>query len=495
MMLHNKRGSTMVTAIILLMFILMMGAVLIQWGLLNVQTTVNIRTDTQAYYTAKSVLDAAIDKLVADNNTRKAMDADLKALAQGASLTAQPITLPSDTLPGDVTVKIQCLKTEYTDPANCYGKQTLKMTVDAENKEQNTATEDRTQRASISREFIITRTPPGSGGIIGYSGTERQSYSLNGGTSIKGDFYAINATGFHATGAGITIEGNLYIDATESIEVTDTAVSGTVLLRALSGITVVQNEISTVYAQSGTSNYRMHADNGSWTVTVPGGTNAAEGTVWGSLPTWKQDPAQVSTAMQALDAQVSAGYAVREYRGEGGKVYDEIPDVIEESGKITAEVSELKNFTVKTGGGTIDLYFEKVLMTGDVTLTIEGDGEVNIYVNGSGFDITPGFQIMRSSGDANVNFIGEAASGTRMTILTMNVENQKYNVLSVYGMVQTSSEETKQYTLNGSLYGTVLQLNNCNIDTTNTSFGSVLQGGSGGGSETVITCEKGKYVR
>lgn len=61
--LKSRRGSLLITAMFFLLLMVLLGAGLLTWGIWNVQSTVNTRQSTQAYYGAKSLCDTIADAL------------------------------------------------------------------------------------------------------------------------------------------------------------------------------------------------------------------------------------------------------------------------------------------------------------------------------------------------------------------------------------------------------------------------------------------------
>ncbi|MEG2654037.1 MAG: hypothetical protein RSA17_10700, partial [Ruthenibacterium sp.] len=206
---NTKRGSALVTSMLLLLFILITGAVLVSWGLYNVQLTVNVRTQQQAYYSAKSVLDATIHAIESDEAARTALDENkLRAMTvKGQSVKASSVN--AGAVPGDFALSITC-EGPAQDVGGGIREQDYTVTVRAEYTD---AMQNR-QRAAVSRKLTITRVPANSiSGFVGGAaeGAQPQKYNINS-TVFLGDVNIRKAGGISVTGR-CTLPQNVLLDA------------------------------------------------------------------------------------------------------------------------------------------------------------------------------------------------------------------------------------------------------------------------------------------
>ncbi|MEG2672013.1 MAG: hypothetical protein RR937_02425 [Ruthenibacterium sp.] len=114
---QTKRGSMLVTALFLLLFVLIMGTALVTWGMWNVQESVNSRAVSQAYYSAKSLTDMVVNELFNKTEQGLNLDKEIQQLKVGAQLMASydsqgtTNTLTIGQLPADkATMSIKCTK-------------------------------------------------------------------------------------------------------------------------------------------------------------------------------------------------------------------------------------------------------------------------------------------------------------------------------------------------------------------------------------------------
>ncbi|MEG0768825.1 MAG: hypothetical protein RSG59_02790 [Ruthenibacterium sp.] len=478
---NTKRGSALVTSMLLLLFILITGAVLVSWGLYNVQLTVNVRTQQQAYYSAKSVLDATIHAIESDEAARTALDENkLRAMTvKGQSVKASSVN--AGAVPGDFALSITC-EGPAQDVGGGIREQDYTVTVRAAYTD---AMQNR-QRAAVSRKLTITRVPANSiSGFVGGAaeGAQPQKYNINS-TVFLGDVNIRKAGGISVTGR-CTLPQNVLLDA-KILEIRPDPKKPFAM-----GIA----------GDKSSSPVTLHAAQ-SITVTALGGDNAfgdvtiyADNKLSGKDASMLRSHAKSLVEKPAYEPPQALSYKVREPKTTAEKDCGLQANItVDESSKLTNCDFTRSRLTVNTGGGTIDLVLPDGGANFTTEITVTGGGTVNFYSKGVVFLGAP-LKVNRVEGDAAVvNFIS-TAGGFAMDVMTTD---QRFNLIAPFGELFLTS---------ATLHGTVLcnsmtSMGGCTIDTAPTEtawWGDVsnvveVTSGSGGSKEKIL-CAVGAYVK
>lgn len=443
----NKKGSILIPALIFMLMLAILGMVMLQVGTSNIQTTVNDHDARQAYYSAKSVCDMAVQML-----TNKSGD-------NYASMDALVEPMGTDTAPYKTAVTPGSLPADNAAlQIACTGK-TAAGTTTTQTIEIIGAVEYNGYKRSVTRTVTITRVTGGST-LAFYSVAQagQADYDLQG--EIIGDVVIKNAgkislwangnnkdgiiTGnvyFESTGE-IVFGGNTHVGDENGSEVAVYSHNGTVRFKkAYVGSLYVQANKVLFENDGQDAAYRLSSTNvielsaaqksieNSWSAANFGGT----------LPSINS--AAVKDKLQEYENLGTVPAQVKPY--DGSDVHLFLPSVITESCTIS-NIWNLKKehtVTIDTSGGSVDVYFP-LIHSIDATFVIQGGGTANIYFD-NGIDFKKNVSIEREDEAAIVNFI---CTGNNAGVYVQNQSEVKANIINTNGLVQIQ---------NGTVQGSV----------------------------------------
>lgn len=389
---NSKRGSMLVTALFLLLFILIMGMTLVMWGMSNVQTSVNSREVTQAYYSAKSLCDLVVQELA--NKTEAAMqfDEQIQSLpAIGEAVTGEMLTATYDSDPNVMTPDTLTIGDLPADKATL----TIKCVKDLTGVRENGKMKNGIQKIAVSatctyRKFTrtVTRTmevehrPPTSG-ISGFN------CGLNGLASPSAwiDLYYFNIWGkttiAHNAALSITgceIRGDVQIDS-NTVDI-----AGTNKFTADKGDTVKTVDI---YAASTSLKGRILFDSA---VTIYGkvNNNASPPQPNYTVKPGKAPPKFDSYTLIAPEPPKTKVDNLSKYNNK----------TLSESVR-AKDMSDLSNATIETGGKNIVIIAPSISLRG--TITCKGGGSVTFYAETG--DLTLNSMTLSRDAATRVSFV------------------------------------------------------------------------------------------
>lgn len=465
--LRTKRGSALVTAVFLLLFVVLMGSVLVLAGLQNVQNTVNTRDSRQAYYTAKSLLDTTLDSLTQDGSSALAgMDDALKATAPGGSVEASGISLGS--LPVDVQNGVP--KASFT--LTC-----TEVPADIENGVQKfTATAAATYKGytrAVARTLEIERRPGGgvTGFIGGGSGAGSASYTLRD-LDLTGDLNIFNANSVQIGGT-VNVSGSTTLYASSSV-----TIEGGAKARLGSKDTTAEIRTPTLSISTPQSNIYNADIYG----RVNFYSNANQNSVFKGSYQKNTYAAPDTVPVYTLNAPSASGDAVKVDAAWKLNSQTITADTVLTSG------GWVDGLTVDTGGGSIVAAAPTLGLTGN--LTVRGGGSVTFVTDG---DLSAYCRLIRSD-DTKVTFISRNG-GIRLQ--GNGAYTYEANFLCPRGTLTMTTTGTA---IHGTVWCNCLVANaGMAIDTTPPQNGvwwgdvsSFSAGGNGGGS--TLTCTTGAYM-
>ncbi|MEG1381189.1 MAG: hypothetical protein RSC73_03000 [Ruthenibacterium sp.] len=219
---QTKRGSMLVTALFLLLFVLIMGTALVTWGMWNVQESVNSRAVSQAYYSAKSLTDMVVNELFNKTEQGLNLDKEIQQLKVGAQLMASydsqgtTNTLTIGQLPADkATMSIKCTKdiegNREADGSMKNGIQEITVST--------TCAYQKFTR-TVTRAMTVEHRPP-TQGVKGFTmGCAGETVLIDGtfkNLNILGDVTMSNLKKMDMT--NVSIEGDVKIGATHNVNI------------------------------------------------------------------------------------------------------------------------------------------------------------------------------------------------------------------------------------------------------------------------------------
>ena len=467
---NNKRGSTLVTAMLLLVFILAVGAARVQWGMYNVGVSTNVRADEQAYYTAKSVLDTIVDTLQADKDKCKAVDDALLGGMASGQTAAFPVTLSG--LPGDAgetTATVTC-----TGAAEAVNATTIQQTYKIE---VSSAFEGQTNR--VARNITVTRVTGESTftGLLAMPLNNNDSITLDG--VIIGDT-TLYTKGSVIFGNNLEMKGNVTITASTIANRSN----GTQIGRDGGTAYTVKITAGAVSVAAQNANQGIRFGNTTYCV---GSLADANATYANGQPTKLPWPSVLPEPEQTVEQKKCPV-------GEDGNDTRELSDVpaalpIEdyEYYKIGGNFNNSIAVDV-SGGKTICVL---MTMSSCKGFAVSGDGTLNVYYP-NGFSANGNELITRVNGsNAVVNFV--ALSGN-IEINGGNKEVQA-NFICPSGTLRVQGNNVVQ----GSVWCAGVQTNGqAKVDVTPypwNDVSSVVEGTGGGGTagQATVSCTAESY--
>ncbi|MEG2833998.1 MAG: hypothetical protein RR859_07480 [Ruthenibacterium sp.] len=432
---HKKRGSMLIVALFLLIFILVMGGALVMWGMSNVQTSVNSRDVTQAYYSAKSLTDTLVQELMNLTDQGMQLDGEIRALKPKgkvftATYDASPIgsdTLTVGALPAEkATLVIKCTADDggKRDEAGRMIDGVQQITI------ATTCTYAGFTR-TVTRAMSAEHRPPANG-VAGLT------IGLNGKASNENcNLYSYD------------IFGDVMIDNAKNVRIADSNITGDVKISASYQVRFMTLLTSKAYFHDKTKTVNLYAPNRVFIaghMKADGAMNLYTPKVYDN----NMDKTAVYTKLDYPSKPPKFETYTLVAPAEPGKKIPAIADLSERiwTQSVTAtKGGTVNNLIVETQGRDIAIIAPDITFTG--TLTCTGGGSVTFYANNamvlSEITLTRGANTRVSfvsvHGDITVNINPPQQGGYE----------HKANFLCPEGNLNINSDQ-KGYALHGTIW-------------------------------------------